>query len=59
MSKRQKTMTTSFVSYGADCDFSIHNLPYGIFSPTSTVSPRAGVAIGDQVSAGPRFIEPN
>jgi fumarylacetoacetase len=52
-------MTTSFVSYGADCDFSIHNLPYGIFSPTSTVSPRAGVAIGDQVSAGPRFIEPN
>lgn len=29
-------------------DFSIHNLPFGIFS-TATLSPRAGVAIGDQI----------
>ncbi|MET0962661.1 MAG: fumarylacetoacetase [Noviherbaspirillum sp.] len=31
-----------------DCDFSIQNLPYGIFQTAGT-SPRVGVAIGDQI----------
>ncbi len=45
---------TSFIDIAADSDFSIHNLPYGIFSETNATDPkndnrRAGVAIGDQV----------
>jgi fumarylacetoacetase len=30
-------------------DFSIHNLPYGIFCPPGSTSPRAGMAIGNQI----------
>lgn len=33
----------------ADSDFSIRNLPYGIFKPTESHAPRAGVAIGDHI----------
>ena len=40
---------TSFIDIKADSDFSIHNLPYGIFSDTKDSARRAGVAIGDQV----------
>ena len=44
---------TSFIDIAADSDFSIHNLPYGIFSDTKDVTGnnnrRAGVAIGEQV----------
>ncbi|MGP5273557.1 fumarylacetoacetase [Psychrobacter faecalis] len=40
---------TSFIDIAADSDFSIHNLPYGIFSETSDGKRRAGVAIGEQV----------
>ena len=29
-------------------DFSIHNIPFGIFS-TKSLSPRAGVAIGNHI----------
>ena len=32
-----------------DCDFPIQNLPFGIFSTDQSRTPRAGVAIGDQV----------
>jgi fumarylacetoacetase len=32
-----------------DTDFSIHNLPFGIFRPTEGASPRAGIAIGDHI----------
>lgn len=39
---------SSWVTIPEDSDFSLHNLPYGIFS-TSHLSPRIGVAIGDQV----------
>ncbi|MEM9936737.1 MAG: fumarylacetoacetase, partial [Bacteroidota bacterium] len=39
---------TSWVPIPAHSDFSIHNLPWGIFS-TSTLSPRVGVAIGEKV----------
>ena len=41
----------SFVEVPADHDFSIHNLPFGVFSPTGDpeASPRCGVAIGDHV----------
>ncbi|MEL6192679.1 MAG: fumarylacetoacetase [Bacteroidota bacterium] len=39
---------TSWVPIPANSDFSIHNLPWGIFS-TPTLSPRVGVAIGEQV----------
>lgn len=43
---------TSFIDIAADSDFSIHNLPYGIFSDTKDSADnnrRAGVAIGEQV----------
>lgn len=40
---------TSFITIASDSDFSIHNLPYGIFSETEDGKRRAGVAIGDQV----------
>lgn len=40
---------TSFIDIASDSDFSIHNLPYGIFSETKDGKRRAGVAIGDQV----------
>ncbi|WP_243456335.1 fumarylacetoacetase [Psychrobacter halodurans] len=44
---------TSFIEVAADSDFSIHNLPYGIFSDTKTQAKadnrRAGVAVGEYV----------
>ena len=40
---------TSFIDIASDSDFSIHNLPYGIFSDTAEGKRRAGVAIGDHV----------
>ncbi|MEM7573039.1 MAG: fumarylacetoacetase [Bacteroidota bacterium] len=39
---------TPWLSIAPDSDFSIHNLPFGIFS-TEEKSPRAGIAIGDQI----------
>lgn len=39
---------TSWLDIPADSDFSIYNLPFGIFS-TSSKRPRVGVAIGDWV----------
>lgn len=42
-------MTSSSVVYVAeDSDFSIHNLPYGVFQ-TASLDKRLGVAIGDYV----------
>jgi fumarylacetoacetase len=38
----------SWLPISPDSDFSIHNLPFGIFSTEGTL-PRTGVAIGDQV----------
>lgn len=43
------TTLTSFIDIASDSDFSIHNLPYGIFSDTKDGKRRAGVAIGEQV----------
>lgn len=40
--------TTSWLPADAKGDFSIHNLPFGIFS-TGTDAPRAGVRIGDSI----------
>ena len=40
--------TTSWVEYGADSDFPIQNLPYGVFA-NGGGAPRCGVAIGDQI----------
>ncbi|MDN5891563.1 MAG: fumarylacetoacetase [Psychrobacter sp.] len=44
---------TSFIDIASDSDFSIHNLPYGIFSETQDGAGnnkrRAGVAIGEHV----------
>ncbi len=48
MSSIDKTLT-SFVKVTIDSDFSIHNLPYGIFSETTDGKRRAGVAIGEHV----------
>ena len=39
----------SFIDVPQDSDFSIHNLPYGVFRPSATAAPRIGVAIGDAV----------
>jgi fumarylacetoacetase len=43
-------MTTihTWVNVPTDSDFSIYNLPFGIFS-TTTRTPRVGVAIGEQI----------
>ncbi|MGP4715017.1 fumarylacetoacetase [Psychrobacter sp. T6-6] len=40
---------TSFIDIKSDSDFSIHNLPYGIFSVAKDSVRRAGVAIGEHV----------
>ena len=48
MSTTDSTLT-SFIDIKADSDFSIHNLPYGIFSDTQDSTRRAGVAIGEHV----------
>ena len=52
MSTTDSTLT-SFIDIAADSDFSIHNLPYGIFSETKDAAGdskrRAGVAIGEHV----------
>ena len=39
---------TSWVNVSGDSDFSIYNIPFGIFSNKST-TPRIGAAIGDQI----------
>ncbi|KAM6202765.1 fumarylacetoacetase [Rhynchocyon petersi] len=39
----------SFIPVAEDSDFSIHNLPYGVFSTKNNPRPRIGVAIGDQI----------
>lgn len=38
----------TFISIAADSDFSIHNLPYGVFS-SEQIGPHVGVAIGDYI----------
>jgi fumarylacetoacetase len=38
----------SWLSIPEDSDFSLQNLPYGVFS-TTTTEPRIGIAIGEQV----------
>ena len=39
---------TTWLSIPADSDFSVHNLPFGIFDPGDG-RPRAGIAIGDHI----------
>ncbi|XP_012276420.1 fumarylacetoacetase [Orussus abietinus] len=39
----------SFVSYSADCDFPIENLPFGVFSTNDNPEKRIGVAIGNEI----------
>uniref|UniRef100_A0AAY4EBQ8 Fumarylacetoacetase n=1 Tax=Denticeps clupeoides TaxID=299321 RepID=A0AAY4EBQ8_9TELE len=39
----------SFVKIEEDSDFSMHNLPFGVFSTRDNPRPRIGVAIGDQI----------
>ena len=39
----------SFLPIQSDSDFSIHNLPYGVFKPRAGGAPRVGVAIGAYV----------
>lgn len=40
---------SSFLDIASDSDFSIHNLPYGIFSDSVDGKRRAGIAIGEHV----------
>ena len=39
----------SWLPIPPDSDFSIHNLPYGIFEMGDGRPPRAGIAVGDQI----------
>ena len=39
----------SFIDVDPASDFSIQNLPYGVFSAKDGLAPRVGVAIGDYV----------
>ncbi|KAM9860976.1 fumarylacetoacetase [Aulostomus maculatus] len=39
----------SFIKVAATSDFSLHNLPFGIFSTVDNPKHRIGVAIGDQI----------
>ncbi|XP_030270763.1 fumarylacetoacetase [Sparus aurata] len=39
----------SFIKVDPACDFSFHNLPYGVFSTPDNTRHRIGVAIGDQI----------
>ena len=39
----------SFIDVPPDSHFPIHNLPFGVFRPSSGLAPRIGVAIGDAV----------
>jgi fumarylacetoacetase len=39
----------SFIEVPAGSDFTIHNLPYGVFKPAFGAAPRIGVAIGDLI----------
>ncbi len=43
-----KHVLKSWIKYQEDCDFSIHNLPYGVFSVNDGPK-KIGVAIGDYV----------
>jgi len=47
--EKQTNTMTSFVSVPADSDFSLHNLPWGVFSTEANSTPRIGVRIGDHV----------
>lgn len=38
-----------WLSIPPDTDFSLHNLPFGIFRPNAEGQPRAGIAIGDHI----------
>lgn len=38
-----------WLSIPPESDFSLHNLPFGIFCPNGSESPRAGIAIGDYI----------
>jgi len=40
---------TSWLTIPADSDFSIYNLPFGIFSTAQQPGPRVGVAVGNQI----------
>ncbi|XP_044738368.1 fumarylacetoacetase [Chrysoperla carnea] len=39
----------SFIKYSSDCDFTIENLPYGVFTTKDDSTPQIGVAIGDEI----------
>ena len=41
------TDSHSFIDLPANSDFSLYNLPYGIFQPNALSKPRVGVAIGE------------
>ncbi|KAI5101227.1 fumarylacetoacetase isoform X1, partial [Silurus meridionalis] len=43
------TSKMSFIKVTENSDFSLHNLPYGVFSTKDNARRRIGVAIGDQI----------
>ena len=49
--KKTRIQLESFVEVPEGHDFSIYNLPFGVFTPKGEkeARPRCGIAIGDQV----------
>ncbi|XP_033845906.2 fumarylacetoacetase [Periophthalmus magnuspinnatus] len=47
--QRGQSANMSFIQVPSDCDFSFHNLPYGVFSTADNPKHRIGIAIGDQI----------
>ncbi len=43
------TDSISFIDLPTNSDFSIYNLPYGIFQPNALSKPRVGIAIGEYI----------
>ncbi len=42
-------MTISWLEIAEDSDFSLANIPFGVFSSPETIHPRCATAIGDKV----------
>ncbi len=49
MTYQVEAATKSYIHVTEDSDFSIQNLPLGIFRPTADQAPRVGVALGEHV----------
>ncbi|MDZ7898155.1 MAG: hypothetical protein U5N85_09040 [Arcicella sp.] len=42
-------MLNSYIPVPANSDFTIHNLPYGVYSTENDATKRIGIAIGEHI----------